>query len=341
MGSKLFDLKEWVTVPDAAAYLSDAFGEIVTEADILRFTLDKHLTLSVYLPNGATVKRGKIVTHSLDKLIEAVANNEVPDDLNWVPVPRSFAQKGLEAIHDDSGEDVPFITSLRLSDSQWVTLNQNKVTSVWGLWDLPMIGGERLDIEHQYLSLTGGPSITAETMDGAFIWRGPNDICQIQADFDDNELQAGSKAQGLALENRIVEDGIENEIACELRGAFQIKRKEYKEERRKKEYHNNFYPHGGLPDDAVLVVRTAVLREFVLSVSEPSNKEVGTRERDTLYKIIIGLAIDGHGYDPKSKRSTVSRDVSAKLDELGIPVSDDTVRKYIKEAEQLLPSKPA
>jgi hypothetical protein len=100
-----------------------------------------------------------------------------------------------------------------------------------------------------------------------------------------------------------------------------------------------------LLEDIEIVVRTQALRDLEQSlVPIPvagQEKTLSTRERDTLYKIIIGLAVDGYGYVPKEKRSAIARDVSAKLDELGISVSDDTVRKYIKEAEQLLPLKPA
>lgn len=47
MAELLYRLKKWLTVPDAAAHLSIAFGEEVTEADVLRLGLDGHLTLSV------------------------------------------------------------------------------------------------------------------------------------------------------------------------------------------------------------------------------------------------------------------------------------------------------
>ncbi len=339
--SKLYKLKEWLTISDAAKYLTHSLEEEVTEADVLRLGLDQHLKLSVYLPNGAIVKRGKIVTHSLDELIDAIARNEAPDNLNWVPVPRSFAEKGLAAIRDDSDESVPFITSLRLNDSQWITLNHEKVSSVGGVWDLPMIGGERLDIEHQYLALTGGPSITAETLDGAFIWRGADDICQVQADFDDNEYLSGSKAAGAALELRIVSEGIEKEEAEKLRTAFIAERKKYKEKRKAQKYNENFYPSGALPDDAVIVVRTKSLDEFKQRIAEPVTKDVGTRERDTLYKIIIGMAIRGYGHDASAQRSSAIADIARDLEEVGLPVSDDTIRKYMKEAAALLDSKSA
>ncbi len=59
--SKLLNLKQWLTIKDAARHLSILFGEDVGEADILRLGLDKKLQLSVNLVNHATVKRQKII----------------------------------------------------------------------------------------------------------------------------------------------------------------------------------------------------------------------------------------------------------------------------------------
>lgn len=56
--SKLFKLKEWLTVPEAAKYLSLIFGEDVSEAEVLRLCLDGHLKLSVNFVNHAEAKRG-------------------------------------------------------------------------------------------------------------------------------------------------------------------------------------------------------------------------------------------------------------------------------------------
>ncbi|MGY6272412.1 hypothetical protein ACXIUT_22220 [Achromobacter denitrificans] len=47
--SKLFTLKQWVTLADAAKYLSVSFGEHVTEADVIQLALDGHLRLSIRL----------------------------------------------------------------------------------------------------------------------------------------------------------------------------------------------------------------------------------------------------------------------------------------------------
>jgi len=61
---------------------------------------------------------------------------------------------------------------------------------------------------------------------------------------------------------------------------------------------------------------------------------LGTTERNTLLKLVIGLAIRGYGYDPKAGRSTAPTEIASDLEGLGISVSDDTVRKWLKEAEK-------
>ena len=51
MEELLYKLKEWLTAPDAAAHLSMALVEDVTEADVLQLALDGQLTLSVNFVN--------------------------------------------------------------------------------------------------------------------------------------------------------------------------------------------------------------------------------------------------------------------------------------------------
>lgn len=61
MTSKLFNLKEWLTVADAAKHLAIVFDEEVTEADVLRLALDGRLQISVYFVNYARARCGNIV----------------------------------------------------------------------------------------------------------------------------------------------------------------------------------------------------------------------------------------------------------------------------------------
>ena len=65
-------------------------------------------------------------------------------------------------------------------------------------------------------------------------------------------------------------------------------------------------------------------------------QEPGTRTRETMLKLIIGLAVDGYGYDPRSRRSEVPGSIANELSALGIPVTAETVRKYLDEGAKLL-----
>ncbi len=90
------------------------------------------------------------------------------------------------------------------------------------------------------------------------------------------------------------------------------------------------------------------IREAMDSISTPNpaaeptqappipEQEPGTRTRETMLKIIIGLAVDGYGHDPRSRRSEVPGSVAKELSALGIPVTAETVRKYLDEGAKLL-----
>ena len=61
--SGLFKLKQWLTISETAKYLSDVLSESVSEADILKLGLDKHLKLSVNFVNGVPARGGKVVSY--------------------------------------------------------------------------------------------------------------------------------------------------------------------------------------------------------------------------------------------------------------------------------------
>lgn len=74
---------------------------------------------------------------------------------------------------------------------------------------------------------------------------------------------------------------------------------------------------------------------------KPAAKEktLLTRERDTVLKLIGGMAIKGYGYDAKSTRSTVAGEIARDLHELGISLDEDTVRKWLREAVSAIDEK--
>ena len=54
---------------------------------------------------------------------------------------------------------------------------------------------------------------------------------------------------------------------------------------------------------------------------------LGTRERETLLKMVLGMAAGGYAFDPAAARSEATAQIVSDLEERGIGVTDDTVRK--------------
>jgi hypothetical protein len=226
---QLLKLKEWLTLADAARHLAILFGEEVGEADVLRLALDGHLTLSVHLVNHAEARTGRLVP---------------------------FDEARLRTLPSFDGEAILTLAGLLIGDREVLELG-NDVASIGGVWDLPMIGGEQLDVEHEYQRLTGGPAVELTNLEGAFVSHPDGTFCQLQSHFRDNEFFDNSKLRKP-----------ESDAA-------------------------NYYPAGALPNDAVFVVRTSSLQSLEARMTEldrPPEKPVGQRERTTLLVMIAALA---------------------------------------------------
>jgi hypothetical protein len=126
---KLLELKDWVTVPEAASHLSTLFGEDVAEADILRFALEGRLTLSIYFVNYAVGRCGKVVL--------ADAERNIPPT---------------------SGGRYDSIKEVSLHRNRVVSFSPGLTPLIFGLWDLAMFGAGRSEIKRKYHLLTGGPT---------------------------------------------------------------------------------------------------------------------------------------------------------------------------------------
>lgn len=237
---KLFDLKEWLTVAEAARHLATLFEEEVTEADVLRLALDGRLRLSVNFVNHAIARRGKVIP-----LSEART------------APGLFTREGEEPYE--------VVLAININDRDFLELEEI-IQHLTGVWDLPMIGGEGLDVEHAYQQLTGGPAVTLTNLEGAFVQRAYEGIYQLQASYDDNEYQAGSSAALDRLKQHIADKNIGAAEAEALLTQHKEARKKFLEKRKANmdsgKNSNNYHPAAGLPEDSVLVVRTAALREF-------------------------------------------------------------------------------
>jgi hypothetical protein len=274
---KLLKLKEWLTVPDAAKHLSILFGEEVAEADVLRLALDGHLTLSVYFPNTAKARYGPILP------LKDAKRYELP------------SLDGKTLLHCCKG--------LRLNEGEVLELGDSVVT-LTGVWDLTMLGAERLDVEHQYQMLTSGPAVDLVCLDGAIVSRGDGTAAQLVAHFANNEF---FNKKNLA------------EPRDNLR---------------------NYYPAGTLPSDSVLVVRTPALQELearIAKLDKAPEKPIERRERTTLLVIIAALA--KLAKIEVAKPSSAAAAIESQTTQLGARIAARTIENHLKRISEALESR--
>jgi hypothetical protein len=87
---------------------------------------------------------------------------------------------------------------------------------------------------------------------------------------------------------------------------------------------------------ATLRRRVAEL-EATLNVAPPPERGLPGKERESVLRMIIAMAVKGYGFDPSSSRSNVVSEITSDLAQVGLLLSDDNVRKWLKEAAELLP----
>jgi hypothetical protein len=310
---KIHDLKQWLTLADAAQYLSLLFGDDVSEADVLRLGLDGHLNLSVYFVNGARGRCGPVV--SIDDA-ERTIREENPDDwshltrappigegdvhvlseanlADWIGEANLAAWKHLagdpsagEAEAEGAVEDKIFLRSLHgllLGDGR-VLEYARETAQLDGVWDLTMLGHERLEIEQMYQFLTGGPEVDMSFQDGPLdypiVSREDGTYCQIHEPRDASD---------------------------------------------------HYHPADRLPADGVVVVRTSALRDLEACISEPdqrTEKPIESRERTTLLVMIAALAriakID------VSKPSAAAKTIETQANLIGTHVAARTIENHLR-----------
>ncbi len=239
----------------------------------------------------------------------AVQDEElVNDDKSWKPfgdesLKVSFLEKKpIESQKELLSNVVNSITSSVYEESQEfngmvpppMDCFQKNVITIDGLWDLPMLGGESLDVEHAFQMQTNGPEVTLCNIDGAFVQNEEGIVYQLQERFDKEhikELNSEEYEQKSLdfykehLEKKVLENKIDQSEVGQLLAA----RRE--NIRKPRDRNDDFYPAGGLPEDSVLVVRTKSLVALQEQLSEDFEqpKEMSLRSETTYQNIIAAL----------------------------------------------------
>ncbi len=274
---QLFNLKQWLTVLDAARHLSILFGEEVSVADVLRLALDGHLILSVDFVNRTEGRPGRLVPLQDAKRLKIMSLDNKPLDL---------------------------VVGVEIGDQ--VIEFDKRVITLEGVWDLKMRGAEKIDVEHQYQWLTGGPPVDLQSLDGPIVCRQDGMHCQLLENFSNNK---------------------------------HFDPKNLKEPR---SHPDNYYPAGRLPADSVLVVRTSALHDLEARLAEPdqkAEKPIERRERNTLLLIVAALAklakID------VTKPSKAAAAIATQTDLMRVSVAARTIENHLNRISDAMEERRA
>lgn len=84
-------------------------------------------------------------------------------------------------------------------------------------------------------------------------------------------------------------------------------------------------------------VRSNLEAAVRVAAAAPAPERPMGKERDSLLKLVIGMAVEGYKFDPGAGRSDVPGEITQDLERAGVPLDSDTVRKWLKEGAELLP----
>jgi hypothetical protein len=255
-------------------------NEPVCEADVLQMALDGHLKLTVDFPNRAKARLGRVIPY------KDVPHHELPslDGEGTFSYPDGYPLNDLiegEQLHDET----PFIHF------------SSEVVSIDGLWDLAMVGNERIDIEYDLQRLIDGPEVTMTNIEGTFLNRSDGAWAALQEQFED----------------RIVTDA----------------------DGKKKTVKGSYFPAGGLGTDCTRVIRTSEILALQSKLDGTAlDKPLATRERDTLLTIIAALCKDaGHDYTKHAKAAGLIQSTAAQM---GVSIGETTIEGHLKKIPDAL-----
>lgn len=176
-----------------------------------------------------------------------------------------------------------------------------------GIWDLSMLGGEFIEIDSLHKSATDGRTWECPRVD-AVILKKNSVFCKLKC------LESNLDEAPHVISDGEVRDLTEERIDCLTLG---------------------YYSHR-------LVIRKEELNRFIHSLDDEQtvipviteeDKPLASRERNTLLTL-IGVLCNDLGINPSVRGVTAS--VQAMTELAGTPISDDTIRKILKEVPTAL-----
>ncbi|PAV27531.1 hypothetical protein CF392_00250 [Tamilnaduibacter salinus] len=195
MSLKLSRLKQWLTLEDSAKYLSLAIDEDVAAADLLQLALQGDLTLSINLVNShyartglkVPIREAQISKTSIEgqtatgkppaihvEELQGEEKDAFLDALIETKAKSHFKAPDASGEHGEIREQMALATTTPLPQSHSfvdfkgdllpdysgvLEFDRDSVQQITGVWDLPMVGSESLEIKGAFYDDIEGPDL--------------------------------------------------------------------------------------------------------------------------------------------------------------------------------------
>ncbi|RIH72851.1 hypothetical protein BJG01_11210 [Vibrio splendidus] len=335
--SKLLKLKKYLTIDDAARYLSKSLEEPVTIADIYELALDNELTVSVRIINQAFAVAGQYIDGQCDE------NNQLEVDTNL-----------LTGEPLDTPYSISLDEALQVEEDKWLVFDKT-INAIEGLWDLAMIGLERQKIHELYQDEVNGAEPKLSGANGFFLQR-EELIYWVQTSLNLNVTNDDSSALQTRLYSLLKSKGLTvNEVANSSYALDVLNDDELDEfsalslALSETEQEGAESPQKLIGSDEYLdlddfsyqfVIRTGELTRFVQSLAEnqdPStqnDKPLAVKERITYLSLIRAFCLDSK-IDPYARGAATP---IQKISELsGEELSNETIRQILLKIKKQWP----
>lgn len=291
---KLFKLKEWLTLEETSRRLTTSFQESVSAADCLQLALDGHIKISALIEKsryGVLCKKDGTSNDFLSGFVDSMKKSGKFTD--------EIIKSAEESVYSfpDEIKLRKYGNVFRLRD---------------GVYDLPMIGAERLDVLHLCSILQGREPATFICLDGPFLNHN-DEFINIIEPFNDERIEWK------------VDFGVKS-------GFFDKKNDQFIDE---SNYHTAFYPADGLRD-VEFVFRRENIEAFENSHVENGDENTSVTLNGCLE--VIGTMLDALKNTPlKGKRWTQDA-LKSEMTDKSPSLSSRSIDDYFSLANKLYKS---
>lgn len=183
---KLFKLKNWLTLEETSRRLSTTFEERVSIADCLQLALDGHIVISAIFTSTQYGIRSEVEETTWRNVLVPARSSQVGED-----VPMDLFNTTYKAEFLDS-------------PCEHIERSGSIFNLASGIYDLPLIGSERLDVSHALAIEQGRDPGDFINMEGAFVKFG-NNLINLMLPFNKLAIRTNEEKQAHEYDEHIGE----------------------------------------------------------------------------------------------------------------------------------------